>query len=110
MRYAHKFSRYEPAIRTRLGWHVLFVVETAARAAWLARVAREPAYPGLAGRAWAIVLGDLKTAGVEAPAVSLEARGGRSTLGAIVRDPRPAAVRDPGRQRRLARAPGLRRR
>lgn len=84
-----KLTRYEPAIRSRLGWHVLFVVETAARAAYLARVAREPSFPGLAGRAWAIVLSDLKTAGVEAAAVSLELRGGRNTLAAIVRDPRP---------------------
>lgn len=84
-----KLTRYEPAIRARLGWHVLFVVETAARAAWLARVAREPGFPGLAGRAWAIVLADLKMAGLDAPAVSFEPRGGRSTLAAIVRDPRP---------------------
>jgi hypothetical protein len=90
-----KLTRYEPALRSRLGWHVLFVVETAARAAWLARVAREPGYPGLAGRAWAIVLGDFKTAGVEAPAVAFEAHGGRTTLGAIVRDPRPRRCETP---------------
>jgi hypothetical protein len=58
-------------------------------------VSREPGFPGLAGRAWAIVLGDLKTAGVDAPAVSLEARGGRSTLGAIVRDTRPRRCETP---------------
>ena len=29
-----KLARYEPALRPRAGWHVLFVVETAARAAF----------------------------------------------------------------------------
>jgi Replication-relaxation len=90
-----KLTRYEPALRGRLGWHVVSIVETAARAAWLARAACEPGYPGLAGRAWAVVLGDLKTAGVEAPVVSLEARGGRTILGAIIRDPRPRRCESP---------------
>ena len=84
-----KLARYEPALRPRTGWHVLFVVETAARADYLARVARaQPGYPGLAGRAWAVVLGDLKSAGANASVVSFEARGGRNKLGSILRDPR----------------------
>lgn len=84
-----KLARYEPALRSRAGWHVLFVVETAARADYLARVARTPpGYPGLAGRAWAVVLADLKTARADASVVSFAIGGGRTRLGSIVGDPR----------------------
>ena len=90
-----KLRRYEPALRSRAGWHVVFVVESRARAAWLARVARDPGVPGLAGRTWAIVLADLRAAGVAAVAVPLGPMGGRPTLRAIVADPRSRRCASP---------------
>ncbi|MGH2511122.1 MAG: replication-relaxation family protein [Candidatus Limnocylindrales bacterium] len=91
-----KLARYEPALRSRVGWHVLFVVETAARATYLARVARDQGvYLGLTGRAWAIVLGDLKAEGVAARAVSLTPGRGPRTLTSIIDDPRPRRCATP---------------
>ncbi len=90
-----KLARYEPALRARAGWHVLFVVETATRAAFLARVTRAPAYAGLAGRAWAIVLADLTAEGVAARAVSLTPGRGPGTLTSILDDPRPRRCETP---------------
>ena len=91
-----KLSRYDAFLRSQSGWQVLFVVGSTERATFLARVARDGyGYPGLAGPAWAIVLGDLKVAGLGAPVVSFTAHGGRNTLATILRDARPRTCPTP---------------
>lgn len=85
-----KLDRYEDGLRARSGWHVLFVVGGPERVAFLVRVARRAGgYRGLAGRAWALGLGELRRAGLAASVASLGPVGGHASLGAILADPRP---------------------
>ncbi len=80
-----KLAGYERALAGRGGWHVVFVVPTAARLSWLRRVAR----PDLAGRGWAVVLEDLEAEGVEAPIAPLACGGQACSLASLLADPRP---------------------
>jgi hypothetical protein len=80
-----KLAVYERVLADRVGWHLAFVVPTAARLTWLRRVAR----PDLAGRGWAVVLGDLESDGVEAPVVPLGRSGQSRPLRSVLDDPRP---------------------
>lgn len=68
----------------------MFVVPSRERVDFLARVAkRDGGYPGLVGRAWAIVLGQLRGAGLDTTVAPLFAGGRRLTFGQLVRDPTP---------------------
>lgn len=80
-----KLAVYERVLADRVGWHVLFVVPTVARLTWLRRVAR----PTLEGRAWAAVLADLESDGVDAPVVPLGRSGQTRQLRSVLDDPRP---------------------
>ncbi len=83
-----KLGRYETALRSKTGWHVLFVVPSAERSGSLARHATEKGgYPGLAGQAWALVLPELRTRGLDARVVALNPNVPRTTLGALLADP-----------------------
>jgi len=55
---------YRVALDGRQGWHVLFVVPTADRAAWLRRVARGTGTDALS--AWVTTLDDLRGRGLDA--------------------------------------------
>jgi hypothetical protein len=84
-----KLRRYAHVLRGQSRWQLLFVVGSPERARLLASLGRdEPGYPGLAGLAWAVVLGDLGAKGVGAPLVSFTAGAGRQTLASILRDQR----------------------
>ncbi len=83
-----KLGRYETALRSKTGWHLLFVVPSAERAASLARHAsHRGGYPGLAGQAWALDLPELRTRGLDARVVALNANLASTTLGALLADP-----------------------
>ena len=84
-----KLARYEPVLRNRHWWGVLFVVESPVRAAYLARVGRgaECAYR-LIGKALVTILGDLAAEGPSATLREITPGGGRTTLAAVLRDPR----------------------
>ena len=83
-----KLGRYETALRSKAGWHLLFVVPSAERAGSLARHATEKGgFPGVAGQAWALVLPDLQARGLEARLVALNPSVARTTVGALVVDP-----------------------
>ena len=85
-----KLGRYESAIRSKPGWHLLFVVPSAERAGSLAGTGRQKGgYPGLAGYAWALVLPELRTRGLDASVVALNPNMPRTTLGALLVDPTP---------------------
>lgn len=85
-----KLARYAGALRGRPGWHTLFVVPDRERLEFLARLARrDGGYPGLAGRAWALVLAELGTHGPATTVVPLFLAGRRMTLGGLVADPTP---------------------
>ncbi len=91
-----KLSRYETALRHKAGWHLLFVVGSAERVGSLARTGRHKGgYPGLAGRAWALVLPDLRTRGLDAGVVALNPNVPRTTLGALLVDPTPRRCSTP---------------
>ena len=85
-----KLGRYETALRSKTGWHLLFVVPSAERASSLARhAAHKGGYPGLAGRAWALVLPELKSRSLDANLVALNPNVPRATLGALLVDATP---------------------
>ncbi len=82
-----KLARYETALWSRL-WHVVFVVGSAERAARLAAIGRlAPTRAGLAGKAWALVLPDLRAKGLAAPLVALNPSVARTTVGGLLGDP-----------------------
>jgi len=80
-----KLAIYERVLVDRIGWHLVFVVPTAARLSWLRRVARSDR----AGRAWAVVLADLESDSVDAPVVHLGRSGQPRPLRSVLDDPRP---------------------
>jgi hypothetical protein len=82
-----KLPAYERVLPSRPGWHVLFVVPTTDRLAWLRRVGQGQA-PAIRGRVWAVVLADLDASGIDAPAAPIGRAGERQPLGSILDDPR----------------------
>ena len=83
-----KLARYSDAIAGCAGWQVVFVAPSRARIDFLARVARrDGGYPGLAGRAWALVLSELSRAGLDTTVVPLFAEGRRLVLSQLIDDP-----------------------
>jgi hypothetical protein len=87
-----KLAAYRRALAARPGWHVMFVVPGAARAAWLRRVAAAPDRGGVT--AWMVVRDDLRLAGSDAPISSL-AGPLTSSLRAAMVDARPRRSREP---------------
>ena len=83
-----KLARYAGALDNRSGWHVVFAAPSRARIDFLARVAkRDGGYPGIAGRAWALVLGELSGAGLTTTLIPLFTAGRRTAIGELVTDP-----------------------
>lgn len=80
-----KLAAYERVLVDRVGWHLVFVVPTAARLAWLRRVGRFR----LDGRAWGVVIAELEREGLDAPAVPLSRSGQARDLRSVLEDPRP---------------------
>ena len=94
-----KLGRYEAFLRSQSAWQLLFVVGSIERGHLCLGCAPGIGYgyPGLAGLAWAIVLGDLKVAGLGAPVVSFAPHGRRNTLRCqSCADPRPRTCPTPG--------------
>lgn len=83
-----KLPAYERVLPSRPGWHVMFVVPTADRLAWLRRVGR-PQADSLAGRVWAVVLADLEASGIDAHVVPVGGAGKREPLRSLLDDFRP---------------------
>jgi hypothetical protein len=79
-----KLAAYERVLADRTGWHVVFAVPTVARLTWLRRVARSD----LGGRAWAVVLADLESDGVDAPIVPLGSTSQSRPLRLVLDDAR----------------------
>jgi len=83
-----KLAAYGRVLPGRPGWHVVFVVPTNDRLAWLRRVGR-PHAAGLGGRTWAVVLGDLEDSGIDAPVAPVSRAGKPESFRSLVDDPRP---------------------
>lgn len=105
-----KLARYAGALCDSPGWLLLFVVPSRERIDFLARVAkRDGGQPGLADRAWAVVLGEVIRSGPQGgrratlhprtPANTRRTRSGRNS----------AALSDTRWNRCLASGPRLRR-
>ena len=82
-----KLRAYRRALEERAGWHVLFVVPSSARRAWLRRVAAALDL-GSAGL-WTATADELRWAGLDAPVVSLAVHSTSTTLVEALVDPRP---------------------
>lgn len=83
-----KLARYGDAIAGRSGWHVVFVAPSRARIDFLARVAKQGGgQSGLAGRAWALVLGELSGVGLGTTLARLFQCGRRHALVELLNDP-----------------------
>ena len=80
-----KLVTYERVLVGRNGWHVLFIVPTASRLAWLRRVGQSR----LGGRVWGVVLADLEAEGLEAPVLPLGRGAEPGALASILADLRP---------------------
>ena len=100
------------ALRAKAGWHLLFVVPSAERAGSPRAARRTPqgGYPGSPASALGARPARARTRGLDARVVALDPNVARTTLGALLVDPTPAALPDPGRHRRLAPGPRPRRR
>ena len=100
-----RLGAYERALAGRAGWHLVWVVPTEERLAWLRRLARWDQRPGLAGCSWGLVLDELRTAGLRGRAHPVGWSGEAVTLEAVIADPRarrcPTPVASPGWTRLL---------
>ena len=83
-----KLGTYERVLPSRPGWHVMFVVPTGDRLAWLRRVGRSSAAT-LGGHVWAVVLADLEASGPDSPVARIGRAGEHQPLRSLLDDPRP---------------------
>lgn len=84
-----KLDRYADAFAGRSGWHAVFVAPGRARVDFLARVGRRSGHSALVGRAWALVLAELRRDGLRTSVAPLFPGGHRRALGELLTDPRP---------------------
>ena len=85
-----KLDRYRDALAGRSGWHVVFVAPSRPRVDFLVRVAkRHGGDPGIHGRVWALVLGELLSSGLGTTVAPLFRGGRRLALGELVTDAAP---------------------
>lgn len=84
-----KLDAYDAALAGRTGWHLLVVVPSRDRVAWLRRLAGWDRWPRLIGRCRAVVLPELQAAGADAAAIPVGWRGQPRPLIAVPDDPRP---------------------
>jgi hypothetical protein len=84
-----KLDAYHAALAGRTGWHLLLVVPSRDRVAWLRRLAGWDRWPRLIGRCWAVVLPELQATGAGATAMPVGWRGEPRPLLAVPDDPRP---------------------
>lgn len=89
-----KLLAYGRMLPSRPGWHVMFIVPTNDRLAWLRRVGGGHAAT-LRGRVWAVVLADLDASGIDAPVVPVGRAGERQPLRSLLDDPRPRRCSTP---------------
>jgi hypothetical protein len=83
-----KLDRYGDALAGRSGWHIVLVAPSRQRVDFLARVAkRNDGYPGITGRAWALVLAEFSGAGLATAVVPLFCGGRRHALVELLNDP-----------------------
>ncbi len=83
-----KLADYDRGLAGRLGWHVVFVVPTEHRLAWMRRVVRGDRAT-VAGHVWATTFADLEHAGLDAPVVPVGGAGERQPLRSLLDEPRP---------------------
>ena len=83
-----KLAAYERVLQSRPGWHILFIVPTADRLAWLRRVGRPPVAT-LRGCVWGVVLADLEASGLDAPVLPVGGAGELQPLRSLLDDPHP---------------------
>lgn len=84
-----KLDAYDAALAGHTGWHLLIVVPSRDRVAWLRRLAGWDRWPRLIGRCWAVILPELQAVGADAPAIPVGWRGESRTLIVVPDDPRP---------------------
>jgi Replication-relaxation len=80
-----KLTVYERVLADRAGWHVVFVVPSAARLSWLRRVGQSR----LRGRVWGVLIADLETEGLDASVFPISRAAQPRVLRTVLEDPRP---------------------
>lgn len=80
-----KLAAYERVLSDRVGWHVVFVVPTAARLSWLRRVGRFR----LDGCAWGVVIAELESDGLNAALFPISRAAQPRVFRSVLEDPRP---------------------
>lgn len=83
-----KLASYERILPAREGWRVGFVVPTDDRLSWLRRVAQWDDRRGLADRSWAVTLGALSAAGLDAQIAPIGHGRDNRRLGNLLTDRR----------------------
>lgn len=83
-----KLGAYREALSQRAGWHVLFVVPSAARRSWLLRQARGPALSGWS-KGWVCELGLLTSHALDTPVWALGSAEAPRPLRSLVVDRLP---------------------
>jgi hypothetical protein len=89
-----KLGGYREALNQRSGWHLLFVVPSAARRSWLLRQARESAPTG-SPRGWVCELALLTDHALDAPVWALGAAEAPVPLRSLIVDRRPRRCSTP---------------
>lgn len=84
-----RLDAYERALAGREGWHLVWVVPTEDRLAWLRRVARWEERPGLERCSWGVVLDDLRASGLRASVSPAGWPGDVVPLASVISGPRP---------------------
>lgn len=90
-----RLAVYERALAGRNGWHLLWVVPTEERLAWLRRVARWDDHAGLHGCSWGLVLDELRADGFETATSPVGWVGDAGRLENLMNDHRPRRCRTP---------------
>lgn len=84
-----RLATYERTLAGRDGWHLLWVVPTDERLAWLRRVARWDDHAALDGSSWGVVLDDLRARGFGTATSPVGWSGDSVPVGELAADPRP---------------------
>ena len=84
-----RLAAYGRTLPARAGWHLLFAVQSEQRARWLRRLGSWHGPASLDGRSWVVRLADLRSEGLDAPAVPIVGGAPPSSVRGLARDPAP---------------------
>jgi Replication-relaxation len=84
-----RLAAYGRTLPARVGWHLLFVIQSEQRVRWLRRLGSWHGPASLEGRSWVVRLADLRSEGLDAPAVPIVGAEAIVPLRGLAQDPAP---------------------